>query len=83
MRKWIINVGYFIILNLIFLIVDGKPPIIDLEFGNLGNKVLQTNLFTNWFNFYETQFFNIVLFFAMLHLILTGLYDVVFKTRTK
>ncbi|ATP39797.1 hypothetical protein CSE16_06860 [Solibacillus sp. R5-41] len=83
MKKWIINIGYFVILNLIFIIVDGTPLITDFGFGDFGKRVLQTGFFTNWFNFYETQFFNIVLFFAMLHLILTGLYDVLFKARTQ
>ena len=83
MRKWIINIGYFVILNLIFIIFDGTSFIIDLDFGDFGKRVLQTDFFTNWFNFYETPFFNIVLFFAMLHLILTGLYDVLFKARTQ
>jgi YfzA-like protein len=83
MRKWIFNVGYFIILNLIFIIVDDTPLIKDFSFGDFGKRALQTDFFTNWFNFYETPFFNVVLLFAMLHLILTGLYDVLFKTQTK
>lgn len=82
MRKWIINIAYFVILNLIFIIIDGTPLITDFRLGNFGKRVLETDFFINWFNFYETQFFNIVLFFAMLHLILTGLYSVLFKART-
>ena len=78
-----INIGSFIMLNLIFIIVDGTPLMIDLDFGEFGKRILQTDFFTSWFNFYETPFFNIVLFFAMLHLIFTGLYDVLFKPRTQ
>lgn len=83
MKKWIINVGYIILLNLLFLIFDGTPFITDINFNDFGEKVLQTDFFTRWFNFYETQFFNVVLFFAMLQLLLTGLYDLLKRTKVE
>ena len=84
MKKWIIIIGYFILLNIIFLILDGTPFITDfILFNDFGKKVLQTDFFTNWFNFYETQLFNIVLLVATLHLLLTGLYDLLKRTKVK
>ncbi|QDP39178.1 YfzA family protein [Radiobacillus deserti] len=79
MKKWLTNIGYFLILNLILLIVDNTPFVNHFEFGKFGDQILQTELFTEWFNFYETPFFNVVLFFSLIHIILFPFYRFISK----
>jgi len=81
MRAWLIQIGFFIILNLILMIVDGTPFVTDFEFGNFGNEILEKEIFTEWFRFYETPFFNVVLLFAAIHIILFPFYQIIFKVR--
>ena len=82
MKNWLINIGYFLVLNLILLIVDGTPLVDNFtKFNNFGNIVLQTGIFTKWFNFYDTPFFNEVLLFALVHIIMFPFYQILFKKR--
>lgn len=81
MKAWLIQIGFFIILNFILIIVDGTPFVTDFEFGSFGNKMLQKEIFTEWFHFYETPFFNVVFLFAAIHIILFPLYQIIFKVR--
>ncbi|MFJ6210293.1 YfzA family protein [Lysinibacillus sp. NPDC092081] len=76
LKKWIINLGGFLILNLIFSILDGTFVVTNFNFGDFGNRILQTKLFTEWLSFYENPFFNIVAIFAALQIIITALYDI-------
>lgn len=63
-------------LNLIFIIFDGTSMVTSFNFGDFGNRILQTKLFTEWLNFYENPFFNIVAIFAALQIVITALYDI-------
>ncbi|KMY32379.1 hypothetical protein ACZ11_09620 [Lysinibacillus xylanilyticus] len=76
LKKWIINLGGFLILNFIFLIFDSTFVDTNFNFGDFGNRILQTELFTEWLSFYENPFFNIVAIFAALQLIIISLYDI-------
>ncbi|MEY9976363.1 YfzA family protein [Lysinibacillus sp. RC79] len=75
LKKWIINLGGFLILNLIFSILDGTFVVTNFNFGDFGNRILQTELFTDRLSFYENPFFNIVAIFAALQIIIIALYD--------
>lgn len=79
LKKWIITLGGFLILNFIFIIFDGTSMVTSFNFGDFGNRILQTEFFTEWLNFYENPFFNIVAIFAALHIVITALYDVTSK----
>jgi hypothetical protein len=83
MRTWLINIGFFLVLNLILAIVDNTPFVNDFEFGSFGNEILQTEFFTEWFNFYSTSFFNVVLLFSLIHIILFPFYSIIFKRTNK
>ncbi|UOE93700.1 YfzA family protein [Alkalihalobacillus sp. LMS39] len=83
MRNWFINVGFFLVLILVLAIVDNTPFVTDFEFGSFGNEILQTKLFTEWFNFYNNAFFNVVLLFALMHIILFPFYSIKFKRTNK
>ncbi|WP_040983194.1 YfzA family protein [Oceanobacillus jeddahense] len=81
MKAWLIQIGFFIILNLILIIIDATPVVTEFELGKFGNEMLRKEIFTKWFNFYETSFFNVVLLFATIHIILFPFYQVIFKVR--
>lgn len=83
MKAWLIQIGFFISLNLILMIVDGTPLVTDFEFGKFGNEMLQKDIFTRWFNFYEIPFFNVILLFATIHIILFPFYQIIFKVRAR
>ncbi|WP_062352790.1 YfzA family protein [Bacillus kwashiorkori] len=73
---------FFLFLHFILIMVDNTPFVNEFEFGNFGNEMLQTKIFTEWFNFYDTPFFNVVLFFSLIHLITFPFYWIIFKKRT-
>ncbi|MFT9819356.1 YfzA family protein [Lysinibacillus sp. NPDC056185] len=75
-KKWIINLGGFLILNLIFSTLDGTFVVTNVNFGDFGNRILQTEFFTERLSFYENPFFNIVAIFAALQIIIAALYDI-------
>ncbi|MDX8046517.1 YfzA family protein [Gracilibacillus sp. S3-1-1] len=79
MKKWLLHIGFFLILNLLMLVVDGTALVNDFEFGNFGNEILQTEIFTEWFNTYDTPFFNVILLFGLIHIILFPFYSILFK----
>ena len=58
-RSWIITLGVFFIVQLVFIIVDGtslEPNINDS--GNIAGRVLESGLFTKWITPYDFPFFN-------------------------
>lgn len=58
-RSWIITLGVFFIVQLIFIIADGtslEPNINDS--GNIAGRVLESDLFTKWISLYSFSFFN-------------------------
>lgn len=62
-KRWMITIGIFLIVQLIFIAVDGtflEPNINDS--GNLiariGRGILDSKLFTEWINPYSYPFFN-------------------------
>ncbi|WP_066196195.1 MULTISPECIES: YfzA family protein [Gracilibacillus] len=81
MRNWLIQIGFFLALNVLLLIVDGTPLVQDIAFGSFGDKMLQTKLFTDWFHFYDTPFFNVVLLFALAHVLLFPFYGIKLKKQ--
>lgn len=74
---------FFIVLNFILMIVDSTTLINNFDFGKFGNEMLQKEIFTKWFNFYETPFFNVVLFFATIHIISFPFYGIIYTVRKK
>ncbi|WP_432806980.1 YfzA family protein [Oceanobacillus luteolus] len=74
MRKWLNNLGFFIIMTVLLFIVDGTFLLNNFELGDFGERMLRTKLFTEWYNVYDNQLFNVVSFIALLQLLITGLY---------
>lgn len=66
MKRWIITVGIFLIVQVIFMMVDGtsmEPNINDSGalFARMGRAILNSQLFTEWINPYSFPFFNLLL----------------------
>ncbi|MEC1159245.1 YfzA family protein [Cytobacillus horneckiae] len=79
-KHWMITIGIFLIVQLIFIAVDGtslEPNMNDSDklFARLGRWILDSKLFSEWITPYSFPFFNM---FMTIHviaiLIATGLY---------
>ena len=67
-RSWFVSIGVFMISQILFLLMEqlGWIPNYREVDGKLIGKVTELPFFTQWFQFYETQWFNILtLFFAV------------------
>lgn len=65
-KRWLIITGTFVIVQLIFMLVDGsslKPNINDSGnlFARIGRGILESRLFTEWIAPYSFSFFNMFL----------------------
>lgn len=70
-KRWIITIGLFLTLQLIFYFVDGtflEPNINDSDnlFAKMGRWILDSKLFTEWVTPYSSPFFNM---FMTIHVI--------------
>ncbi len=81
-KRWIITLGIFLIVQLIFIAIDGtflEPNMNDSDilFARMGRWILDTKLFTEWITPYSFPFFNMfmtihviaILIAAVLHII--------------
>ncbi|MGM7684675.1 YfzA family protein [Cytobacillus sp. Hm23] len=63
-KRWMITIGIFLIVQLIFITVDGtflEPNIHDSDhlIAKFGRWVLESKLFTQWITPYSFPFFNL------------------------
>lgn len=70
-KHWMITIGIFLIVQLIFIAVDGtslEPNMNDSDklFARLGRWILDSKLFTEWITPYSFPFFNM---FMTIHVI--------------
>ena len=67
-RTWFISIGVFIIVQILFLLMEKTgwiPKYRDID-GKLLGKLTELSLFKQWFQIYDTQWFNILtLIFAL------------------
>ncbi|MGE7090696.1 YfzA family protein [Lysinibacillus sp. NPDC048646] len=81
-KRWIITLGIFLIVQLIFIAIDGtflEPNMNDSDklFARMGRWILDSKLFTEWITPYSFPFFNMfmtihviaILIAAVLHII--------------
>lgn len=71
-RPWFVSIGVFIIAQMLFMLMETtgwipKHRDLDGQFvGNLLDKLTELSFFKQWFQIYDTQWFNIsTLFFAL------------------
>lgn len=71
-RTWFVSIAVFCIVQLLFLFVEKTgwiPNVRDFD-GKLFGKVKELHFFKEWFQFYETQWFNLFTVFSALFVIL-------------
>lgn len=61
-------------MTVLLFIFDGTFLMKNVELGDFGERMLRTKLFTEWYNFYDNPLFNVVSFFALLQLLVTGIF---------
>lgn len=71
-HTWFVSSAVFCIVQLLFLFMEKTgwiPKLRDFD-GKLLGKVTELHLFKEWFQFYETQWFNLFTFFLALFVVL-------------
>ncbi|MFP7493388.1 YfzA family protein [Terribacillus saccharophilus] len=81
-RSWIISIGIFLLVQVIFFLVDGtvwEPNINDSNdfFPRMFRSILDWELFTEWFTPYSYPFFNMAMFIHITALVITTIADVI------
>ncbi|UNK17911.1 YfzA family protein [Paenibacillus sp. N3/727] len=83
-RSWVITLGVFLIVQLIFIAVDGtslEPNINDS--GNLWGRILQSELFTEWITPYSFPFFNLCTVVCVIAILAKAVTDIFSSIKNK
>ncbi|WP_416148288.1 YfzA family protein [Salipaludibacillus sp. HK11] len=87
-KRWLITIGIFIILQFIFIAIDGtmlEPNITDS--GNLlpriGRWILDSKLFTEWITPYSYPFFNMFMAIHIIAILIQAVHDIISSIFTK
>ncbi|MDX8365692.1 YfzA family protein [Cytobacillus sp. IB215665] len=81
-KRWMITIGIFLIVQLIFIAVDGtflEPNINDSDhlIAKFGRWVLESKLFTQWITPYSFPFFNLFMTIYVFALLVHAGLDIV------
>lgn len=81
-RRWIITIGIFLIVQLIFIAVDGtsmEPNMNDSGdlFARIGSWVLDSKLFTEWITPYSFPFFNMFMTIHVIAILIPAVHDII------
>ncbi|MBW8351174.1 YfzA family protein [Bacillus sp. IITD106] len=81
-KRWTITIGIFLIVQLIFIAVDGtflEPNINDSDnlFARTGRWILDSKLFTEWITPYSFPFFNMFMTIHVIALLIQAVQDVI------
>lgn len=87
-KRWIIIIGIFLIVQLIFFLIDGtflEPNINDS--GNLLSRIarwiLNSKLFTEWITPYSFPFFNLFTTIHVIAILIPAVKDIISSMYTK
>lgn len=80
-KRWIITIGIFLIVQLIFIAVDGtflEPNINDSDnlFARIGRWILNSKLFNEWINPYSFSFFNMIMTIQITSILIQAVQDI-------
>lgn len=70
LRRLIITVGLFLVMQLIFIVIDGT--FLEPNFNRMGNfasGLAKNDFFKNWFILYDNPIFKLITAVAILHII--------------
>ncbi|MCZ0703844.1 hypothetical protein J2T56_002065 [Natronobacillus azotifigens] len=80
-KRWLILIGLFLLVQLIFFGIDGtmlEPNINDSGrlFARIGRWVLESKLFTEWITLYGYPFFNMLMTIHIIALLFQAINDI-------
>lgn len=80
-KRWIITIGIFLIVQFIFIAVDGtflQPNINDSEnlFARIARGILDSKLFTEWIAPYSFPFFNMIMTIHVIAILIQAVHDI-------
>jgi len=81
-KRWMITIGIFIIVQIIFFLVDGtflEPNINDSDnlVARLGRWILGSRLFTEWITPYAFPFFNMAMTIHVIAILIQAVHDII------
>ncbi|PWA06016.1 hypothetical protein DCC39_17790 [Pueribacillus theae] len=81
-KRWMITIGIFLIVQLIFIAVDGtflEPNINDSGnlFARIGRWILDSKLFTEWITPYSFSFFNMFMTIHVIAILIQAVQDII------
>lgn len=81
-RSWIISLGIFLLVQVIFMLVDGTswvPKLNDSDdfIHRMFRSILDMKLFTEWFTPYSYPYFNLVMVVHIFALLVVGIADII------
>ena len=81
-KRWMITMGIFFIVQLIFIVVDGtflEPNINDSDnlFARLARWILDLKLFTKWIAPYSFPFFNMFMTIHVIVILIQAVHDII------
>lgn len=87
-KRWMITVGIFLIVQLIFITIDGtflEPNINDSDnlFARTGRWVLDSKPFTEWITPYSFPFFNMFMTIHVIAMLMQAVQDIISGMFTK
>ncbi|HLR67692.1 MAG TPA: YfzA family protein [Virgibacillus sp.] len=87
-KRWVITIGIFLIVQLIFIAVDGtflEPNINDSDnlFARIGRWILESRLFTEWIAPYSFPFFNMAMTIHVIAILLQAVEGINSKKFSK
>lgn len=82
LKRWIITIGIFLIVQLIFIAVDGtalEPNMNDSNnlVARMGRWILDSRLFTEWITPYSFPFFNMFITIHVIAILIAALGNII------
>lgn len=87
-KRWIIIIGIFLIVQLIFILIDGtflEPKINDSSnlILSIARWILDSKLFTEWISLYSFPFFNLFMTIHIIAILIPAVKDITSSMYTK
>ncbi|TQR20522.1 YfzA family protein [Psychrobacillus vulpis] len=87
-KRWMITIGIFLIVQLIFIAVDGtflEPNINDSGnlFARIARWILDLKLFTEWITPYSFPFFNMFMTIHVIAILIQAVHDIISSMFSK
>ncbi|MBK3494186.1 hypothetical protein JFL43_04805 [Viridibacillus sp. YIM B01967] len=87
-KRWMITIGIFLIVQLIFIAVDGtflEPKLNDSGnlFARISSWILDSKLFTEWINPYSFSFFNMFMTIHVIAILIPAVHGIISSMFSK